>query len=248
MRQWCITDTTKFFIIMNYKAINNTSFTLLPWIFCLLTTVLLALPAHAESGELTTKPTQIEGFDLTIIDQNVHLNWTAFDHAEYYEVECAHEADEKGNLIFTSVGKIDANTNTSFEFVDNITEKEGLMYYRVKQVLSGNQTNYSEVKTANFINKDKFTLNVKDDTNFQHLDLVVNSFQNGQGTVNITALTGDFNKTESLEINDGLNNFSIDLPKDLEQGAYLITFEYEGISQVMLKQKVDLQDYVVSFE
>jgi len=233
---------------MNYKAANKASAYLLPWILFLLTALLVARPLLAGNGEITSKPIQIIDFDLTIINQNVHLNWTAFDHAEYYEVQCAHEADDKGNLIFKPVGRIEANNNTSFEFIDNTSEKEGLMYYRVKQVFSESKTNFSEIKTANFINKDKFTLNIKDDANFQHINVVVNSFANGQGKINISGLSGNFDKTESLEIKNGLNNFSIDLPKDLDKGAYLITFEYAGATQVMLKQKVNLQDFVVSFE
>jgi len=233
---------------MNYKAANKASAYLLPWILFLLTALLVARPLLAGNGEIANKPIQIIDFDLTIINQNVHLNWTAFDHAEYYEVQCAHEADDQGNLIFKPVGRIEANTNTSFEFIDNTSEKEGLMYYRVKQVFSESKTNYSEIKTANFINKDKFTLNIKDDASFQHIDVVVNSFAKGEGKINISGLSGNFDKTESLDIKDGLNHFSIDLPKDLAKGAYLITFEYEGSTQVMLKQKVNLQDFVVSFE
>ncbi len=226
----------------NLLKINISAFVLL-LLFVLPNQLLMAEEDLPEPNSI-----QIVDFDLTIIGEDVQLSWTSFVHADYFEIQYATEADDKGDLMFQTITRIEAGTESTYSFTDNMTEKEGLMYYRIKEINGSETPVYSEIKTANFVNKDRFTMNVKPDPAFETISFIVNTHKPGTARLNISSITGNYEITKTLDLNKGTNNLKIQLPKELDYGAYLISFDFEGTSQVVLKQKVALDQMVVSFD
>jgi hypothetical protein len=177
---------------------------------------------------------------VSIIDENVKIEWTSFTVDGEFMIEVANHTDENGKLQFTQLTKIKANGSYTYQFIDKKSEKSGLLYYRVIENTNDGTEIISDMATANFTLKDIFTSNVRSNPGFSAINVQINSKSNGQVMIKLTDLQGMEILSISQLINEGFNNLNITPEDQFAIGMYILSIQLNGGSQkILLENKIE---------
>ena len=209
---------------------------------------LLLLPFLIWSFTLTPK-TEPGDIKVSIVGEDVKVEWTGFSGISYYVIEVATEADATGQLSFTKLAEVvnDAD-HFRYTYIDKSAGKEGLRYYRIKHLQSETKYILSDVKTANFLYKENFTINLEPDYNHQAIYLEVNSKSTGDAAVKLTGLNTTVLFEKELHIKKGYNQVKLTVPQKLNEGISLFSFSYRGDTQHVMLRKNPVQNFMVVSE
>jgi hypothetical protein len=199
-----------------------------------------ALNTHAENQGLAN-------FRVTITGHDVKITWTAHcATATTFEVQVATEADLLGDLNFTALAELPAGNTTEYEFTDNSPDKEGIRYYRVKQLELNGKVSYTETATANFQVSETFTLNVTTTTGLAALELGVNAETTSMATVTLTSLVTTYTQSSRIAVTTGSSTHTIPVDPNAPNGPYLLSFEFNGLVQLRLVSKQPGESMIVN--
>ena len=179
----------------------------------------------------------IEGENLQI---GTMLTWsTAFEEdSQLFLIEKSVDG-----TTFESIGNVDAAGKSkaikNYNFLDIMT-KTDRAYYRLKQVDTDGSFSYSDILTVNRKFKNNFIVTrmsaIATQTTFE---LTLDSFVEGAMSYTVASIKGEVLLEESLMLENGLNEISIDL-KDQKEGIYKLSLSYgEEAETIVLKKVAD---------
>ena len=211
--------------------------------------VLCTLLMLFASVSLRASQAGFSALSVTITGDDVKVAWTVSPEASKpvkFEVEVATEATAAGELDFKTIGEVEAQNNTRYEFVDKSSSKQGILYYRVRQMHENGRVTFSQTATANFANQESFTLNVSPDATFGKIELGVNANKASTATVTVSCVSCDYTKTQNVTVTRGITHYVMQLDPEAPNGPYLFTFELNGDVQQRLLMKEPTQDILVN--
>jgi len=182
----------------------------------------------------------------TINGNDVMLSWNTSGDELSFEIEVATDADNNGDLIFTSLGEVTATGDNTCEFTDITPGKNGLRYYRVKQHKENGVIAFTETVTANFSTTESFGLNVTTPASMEKIELGISAANNGQAIVTLTSLVSAYNITEQVGVNSGCTTHTVTVDPKAPVGPYLLSLELNGDVQLRLLTKEPSKSLVVT--
>ena len=161
----------------------------------------------------------------------VNLNWDIANNqtAKYFELERSFDFRE-----FVSIGRISAisnQTDASYDRQDNIVGISSRnVYYRIRMVdLNGNDE-YSKIISF-FINDPvQLQLNISPNPAKSVANLTINGRANTSTNIMIYDMMGTLVRNRTVNMQDGVNVFTIDELETLTKGIYLIKVSMPGLT------------------
>jgi hypothetical protein len=177
---------------------------------------------------------------VSIINEDVKIEWTSYTPNSEFKIEVASHTDANGILKFNPLAKIKSNGSLTYQFIDNISDKNGLMYYRVIENTTEGIEIISDLATANFTLKDKFTSNVHAQPGFASIHIQINSKNDGDVLLELTDIQGTEIISTNQLVKTGFNEISIAPESQLTMGMYILSIQLNGVSQkILLENKIE---------
>ncbi len=189
-------------------------------------------------------PITLLSFDAIKQGNDVLVNWSTETEInnDYFEVEVATMSDEYGNLQFTKIAEVDGAGNYSgkldYQIIDTEEGKQGVRYYRLKQVDFDGQFSYSDIKSVVFGEISISQVLVAPNPFSTNFDLLVNSAVSGNVEIEVYDITGKLVYSSNSFLNIGINEIELSLDKTIASGIYMLnaTFNNEMHSIRIVKQ------------
>ncbi len=215
-----------------------------------ISTFLFALLMLATTASIANRPADNAALlspDLTvsIIAEDVNLQWDAFADAKEFIVEVATSVSATGDLQFETIGTVKANGSRRYAFTDKSNKTAGIRYYRVTQIMNHGGSLISDVQSANFLLKDFFTSNVYMNADFTALTIQINANLDGVAAVSMENPFGTKVFSDELATTKGFNHFDIAIPASVEDGMYLLTITCNNATQTVMLQKMSAGEFIV---
>lgn len=186
----------------------------------------------------------VTSLTTTIAMEEVTLEWTPSIIAQYFEVERAHQVDANGNLIFKVIARVEGQLS----FSDTDLKENTLYYYRVAQINAQGEKTYTDIATANFVQKDHFTASVSTDPTFSILALQINTAQESEATLSMETTSGLKVYENNLSLSSGFNVFDLPLPKSIQEGTYILNIACNDVQHMVLLQKESTPEFMVTVD
>jgi len=176
--------------------------------------------------------THFTGFTGQLVSQKGMLNWSVSNelNIKKYEIEKSNDG-----ILFKIIHTISAgNTSTgNYKFTDP-DAVEGSVYYRVK--MTGKDELYQYSKTVLLSNALRFEIKNIENPIRDNVKASIVAPINGLLNVIIYNATGQAVKKQSLLLNKGLNNISIE-KTEMTNGIYILSveFDHEVINRKLVK-------------
>jgi hypothetical protein len=179
-------------------------------------------------GDITNPlPVTLTAFDAKRVGSDALITWqTASEiNNKGYDVQVSTNGTEYRTLA--SVASVSPNTNavSNYRYVDAEAGKNGMRYYRLRQVdLDGKETYFKPV-TVSFDSKGTTTDLVAYPNPMKGGDALRLAMQTsiaGQGQMSITDMTGRTISQESIDLGIGVNDMSVNHFSDLKAGVYML--------------------------
>ncbi|WP_082684939.1 T9SS type A sorting domain-containing protein [Hymenobacter sedentarius] len=172
-------------------------------------------------------PVRLTAFDAKRMGADVLVTWqtASEENSKGYDVQVS--TDGKVFRMLASVPSANPNTMklNSYSYLDTEKNKAGTRYYRLRQVdLDGKETFFAPVSVS-FDGKVAETTLVaypNPFNGFDKLHVALTSIAGGKGHLRITDMTGRTIRQESVELNSGLTDLSVNGLADLKAGIYIV--------------------------
>jgi hypothetical protein len=191
----------------------------------------------------TIKPLPVEllSFTATKKGNNAELKWTTAteQNNQGFEVQVSVDGKNYERLGFVESRVGSSATKQEYSFTDARSSKNGVQYYRLKQIDFDGTSKIYGPKTINFGNivatspseaypnpfKDKLRVNIS-------------TPERGVATIKLYTATGRLLKTEALQVEAGVNDSPLSLASTAyEPGLYLLIIELNGKQQTIKLMK-----------
>ncbi len=215
-----------------------------------ISTFLFALLIAGTTAITASKPADNAALlspDLTvsIIAEDVNLQWDAFADAKEFIVEVATSVSATGDMQFETLGTVRANGSRRYAFVDKSHKTAGIRYYRVTQIMSHGGSLISDVQSANFLLKDYFTSNVIMNDDFTALTIQINATLDGIAAVTLENPFGTKVFSDEYTATKGFNHYEVAIPASIEDGMYLLNIICNNATQTVMLQKMSAGELIV---
>lgn len=206
---------------------------------------LINLVANPSNNSIEKRGFQI---NVNIIDENVVLEWGNYGDAFEFSIEVAETTGSNGELLFSEIGKLEANYINEYRYLDKSINKNGIRYYRVIEKDIEGILSVSEIKTANFLIKEHFTSNVKVDY-LNNISIEINSKLSGNASIQVINPMGTFDIQRNYEVMEGFNRFNIFIEDGQNNDPYIVKISLNGKTQnVLINRQKSIPDLIVVSE
>ena len=189
-------------------------------------------------GVLSSAPLPVELLEFTATPQreDVLLNWTTLSEInnDYFEVYRSFDA-EKFNPVGRIPGSGNSNSVKKYELLDASVARLGynIVYYRLRQVDFNGSFSDSEIIPVQFEQQAGFQLV---HAAFNESGSLSGSFTTGsKGRVDVFCydMNGKLVLQQSLNSNDGVNQFDLNPSAQLAKGVYTLQLVFNGEAQAV---------------
>lgn len=201
---------------------------------------LAAVPVFANTSKLYTPPEM----KVTIVEDHVTIAWQSFEDASEFLVEVATTTTNKGDLVFETLGVLSATSTKRYTYKDVSSNMEGLRYYRVTQVTQNGSRIVSDVKTANFLTKGHFTSSVEPNSDFSAIGLDLNTTVDTDAMVSLVDINGNEIYSGMYSVKKGHNHLFLELDPEMATGAYILSIEANGGTQMIFMNKQPVMQFI----
>ncbi len=182
---------------------------------------------------LTVLPVELLSFTATPEKNSVELDWVTVSETNnaYFDVEKSVDGSR-----FEAIGKVAGAGTTAekqnYQFTDNVPV-EGMNYYRLKQVDTNGDFDYSDIRTVTF-GKEGGSIQVHPNPAVEVTTVSFNGIE-GEATIEVFDVLGQ--KVMTQNVPNGENAVTIDIQK-LTSGTYLVQLS-NNIQQLTQKLIVE---------
>ncbi|MEO0311257.1 MAG: hypothetical protein RIQ89_914 [Bacteroidota bacterium] len=181
-------------------------------------------------------PIELLSFEVEKQDPTTALvSWTTVSEInnDYFIVESASALELANGNGYTELGMIDgagnSNTKLHYQLLDDRVGKQGLHYYRLKQVDFDGRFTYSDVKVVNFSSKKLLLLLGAVPNPFnQSTQIYVSSYTAGPAAFLITDAAGKTIVSKQVNLESGINILGAEQSLHLSAGVYFVTIAQNG--------------------
>ncbi len=182
-------------------------------------------PAYVESVwnntcGITLLANDFISFSTNKIGNNIALQWVIADNvvADKYIIEKSNDG-----ILFNFVAQVNAQTNTTYSFVDNNIGSASIIYYRIKRVSQAGTFSYSKVAAISNINSNVMLVYPNPAKNQVNIQLA--QYVNANALFTITNMLGNTVWRSNLSING--NIVILNLPI-MASGQYILGIQYNN--------------------
>ncbi|MCP2042022.1 PKD-like domain-containing protein [Pontibacter sp. HSC-36F09] len=176
-------------------------------------------------GEIIPLPVELLYFNATKRGNDVVLDWATASELDNKGFEVQVSSDAKN---FRALGFVESKVNTTslkqlYTFVDKENGKQGVRYYRLKQVDLDGKFEIFNIKAVHF---DEVSVNkVKAYPNPFHseVELSIDAELDGELQITVTTATGQQLLQRSVQVAKGTNIEKLTLDPNLPRGVYIIS-------------------------
>ena len=194
-----------------------------------------ACPSDRDWRNVSILPIGLVKFDGNLNGKTVTLNWTVLN-----ETNMSHYLVERslnGNT-FVEAGKLNAVGNNTasidYKLADNVSDYNGNVYYRLKQVDKNGMFKYSNVLVFKLNGTLSNTLVITPNPARTYFVVKFSSTTEGTTTISMVDMYGKVVRTEKHRVSVGANAITI-TPEELEPGTYSVQVTANGD---VMKRKV----------
>ncbi|EJF11275.1 hypothetical protein O71_04071 [Pontibacter sp. BAB1700] len=170
-------------------------------------------------------PVELLYFNATKRGSDVVLDWATASEQDNKGFEVQVSSDAK---TFRVLGFVESKVNTTslkqvYSFVDKENGKQGVRYYRLKQVDLDGKVEFFNIKAVHF---DEVSVNkVKAYPNPFHseVELSIDAELDGELQITVTTATGQQLLQRSVQVAKGTNIEKLTLDPNLPRGVYIIS-------------------------
>ncbi|MBJ6117519.1 T9SS type A sorting domain-containing protein [Pontibacter sp. BT310] len=192
-------------------------------------------------SRITPLPVELLSFTATKKGNNAELKWTTAteQNNQGFEVQVSVDGKNYERLGFVESRVGSSAMKQEYSFTDARSSKNGVQYYRLKQIDFDGTSKIYGPKTVNFGDivaaspseaypnpfKDKLRVNIS-------------TPERGVATIKLYTATGRLLKTEALQVEAGVNDSPLSLANTAyEPGLYLLVIELNGKQQTIKLMK-----------
>ncbi|MFD2919488.1 T9SS type A sorting domain-containing protein [Terrimonas rubra] len=193
---------------------------------------------YLKGPDEATLPVTLGSFTVTKQNNNqALLKWTTFNEKEnaYFEVYRS-----LNGVDFEQVGIVAGNGTTgltnTYQFADDITGLEGIIYYRLKDIDFDGRGNFSKIISLRGDNNNPATISVYPNPFTTDIKLTLNNNREQSGTIRLTNITGQVLVSKKILLQRGENIVVLPGLDKLQKGLYVVEFisdEVKIIEKVM---------------
>ncbi len=189
---------------------------------------ILLLPISLFAGN----PSSIN-LSYSIQGEDIIMTWTSQIGVEMYEVYTATSINENGTLNYRLITNIPTDGHFQLQYTDRSQKQSVLSYYKIVGVDQNHNVISESVFTANFINKDIYTVNIMPNFFSDLLEFEMNTKETGEAHITVEDIINNFKKTQTVALESGYNTFAINLDSH-ESERYVVKIDFAGKSTYRL--------------
>ncbi len=175
-------------------------------------------------------PVKLISFNGTAKNADALLLWSTANETNNkgFEVERSIDGKNFTRIDFVK-GAINSNVTQKYSYTDReVFANSKTVYYRLKQVDMDGKFEYTKTITINSEKANNTNIVVYPNPINDVLNIEMESFTNTSAKLVITDLAGKKVKETTLNVNEGINKFTIDNLGELNSGAYIINITADG--------------------
>lgn len=175
-------------------------------------------------------PVKLISFNGTAKNTDALLLWSTASETNNkgFEVERSIDGKNFTRIDFVK-GAINSNVTQKYSYTDReVFANSKTVYYRLKQVDMDGKFEYTKTITINSEKTNNTNIVVYPNPINDVLNIEMESFTNTSAKLVITDLAGKKVKETVLNVNEGINKFTLDNLGELYSGAYIINITADG--------------------
>ncbi|MER2997340.1 T9SS type A sorting domain-containing protein [Pontibacter populi] len=192
-------------------------------------------------SNVTPLPVELLSFTATKKGNNAELRWATASEQNNkgFEVQVSTDGNTYQRLGFVESRVGSSATKQEYSFTDTRSSKNGVQYYRLKQIDFDGTSKMYGPKTVNFgIVVAAVPAEVYPNPFKNKLRVNISTLTTGVATIKLYTATGRLLKTEALQVQAGINDNPLSLANTAyEPGLYLLVIELNGQQQTLKLMK-----------
>jgi len=201
---------------------------------------ILLLPISLFAGN----PSSIN-LSYSIQGEDIIMTWTSQIGVEMYEVYTASSINENGTLNYRLITNIPTDGSFQLQYTDRSQKQSVLSYYKIVGVDHNHNVISESVFTANFINKDVYTVNIMPNFFSDLLEFEMNTKVTGEARITVEDIINNFKKTQTVALESGYNTFAINLDSH-ESERYVVKIDFAGKSTYRLVEMENSHERILT--
>ncbi len=186
--------------------------------------ILFILPLSLFAGN----PSSIN-LSYSIQGEDIIMTWTSQIGVEAYEIYTATSINENGSINYRLLQTIPTDGSFQLQYTDRNKKQSLLSYYKIVGVDYNHKVLSESIFTANFINKDIYTVNIMPNFFSDLLEFEMNTKMEGEAEITVEDIINNFKKTETIQLASGYNTFAINLDAH-ESERYVVKINFANKS------------------
>ncbi|MEJ8757649.1 T9SS type A sorting domain-containing protein [Pontibacter sp. H259] len=180
-------------------------------------------------------PVELVYFKATKVNNNAVLEWRTASEENNKGFEVQVSAD---GYTYQAIGFVKSTVGTSviaqtYAYTDTRNGKNGVVYYRLRQVDVDGTFKYYGPKTINFGTVTKTSIKAFPNPFTSGVKLAIDAETDGKATVTLYATSGKVLLHLQEQLAKGSSELQLNLDKNLPTGLYLLTIEQSGKKETL---------------
>lgn len=161
----------------------------------------------------------------SIKGETVTMTWSGAPEVAKYILKSGHEVEATGSISYSMLEEFETGSQFQWTYHDKAKKPESLVYYKIVGLNTNNEIVTEAVFTANFLNKDYYTVNLSPNYFSKELEMEINTKTTGAAHITVEDLTGNFRTNEARNLDAGYNALSIDV-KDANTTRLVVKIDH----------------------
>ncbi|WP_026462461.1 T9SS type A sorting domain-containing protein [Adhaeribacter aquaticus] len=182
----------------------------------------------------TTLPVTLTYFKATRKGANAELAWqTAMEaNNQGFELQVSNDGENFRKLAFVHTKNGNSSVAQSYIYTDKEPAKQGVRYYRIKQLdLDGKETFYAVEAVRFDINKNQTTVKAYPNPFTNSFEVELGGSGKQEATLTVTDLTGKKVLEQKVPVAAGLNRIPVSLAGNYPSGVYILNVVTDTVKE-----------------
>lgn len=178
---------------------------------------LLAISANPDKIDVT----------YSMKGENLIMTWSSQQDVVKYIIEAGDKVNKDGEIEFSILHESNAIGKSQVTYNDASQKSSTIVYYKITGFDSNNQEVSEAMFTANFTNKEFYTVHINPNFYTDVLEFEINTREAGEAVITVENLNGNFKTMETKNLENGYNSFLINV-QEKENEQMLVKIDYNN--------------------
>jgi PKD repeat protein len=187
-------------------------------------------------------PVKLISFDAKVQGKDVLLNWSTASETNNRDFELQRSVDGRNfSYAYIIKGTGNSNNTTNYNLVDKNAfvnsqqpkANSGILYYRLKQINSDGEFNYSHIVRVSEHSQSIHSVSIAPNPYSETFSVLFNSISSSEVSVEVMDIQGKVLIKQSAAVMGGLNTVFVNESSNLRSGVYFVRLNMNGETQVL---------------